>query len=147
MFANWVVIISHMFTQGRFIVVDNIRVRAVGRSSAARRRASPAAASRDAQSAATPEPLTSAVGTATPAAGEVEARTQSLLDAAPRYSVFFEGGRVDTPFVQLQQLPRGASVAGPAVIVGTDSRHNRSVLWFFFLSDSLCLLSDRDRCS
>lgn len=78
--------------------MDNIRVRAVGRS---------ASAQTHKPATQTPEP--------SPALQEKVSR---IVQAAPKYSVYFEGGRVDTPFVKLQDLSPLSAVPGPAVIIG-----------------------------
>jgi 5-oxoprolinase (ATP-hydrolysing) len=93
--------LTSLRNQDRALVVDNVRVRAVGRSSAARRHVTPIH---------------------TPAPGSHDAtvvgkQTAAVLSAAPQYSVFFEGGRVPAPFARLRDLPAFAAVSGPAVIV------------------------------
>ena len=78
---------------GRAVVCEDVRVRVTGLSQSA--------AVTDALSdPGTPPPLPAPIKT---------------------HSVFFEGGRVPTPFYMLQELVRGQAVPGPAVIIDATS--------------------------
>ena len=81
---------------GAAIVVDDVRVRVTALSPAAE---------------------DAAAGAATGAAGS----TSDLPEPLATRSVYFEGGRVPTPFFALGCLQRGHAVVGPAVLVDATS--------------------------